>query len=360
MMNYDSRPVPHLVCRPGYVLAFPFVLVTVTMLMFPALVMAEDDKTRASVLFKEGNRLRKERRFTEALEKYDEAYRIYPSYKIDLNRGLTLQDLGREPEAAMAYQRFLYQGAGKISEKKKALALRKLGELQKRLALLEVQAGPMAAPETMDKGDDPLQGRKRQSMVQGEVEISPRFRVGLSVGGGIAFLALEGETDHEHPITNPNFPEETAILGVVGGQAFSPLHIEPRFGYRLTQDWELGATLRIQIFNFTTQEDEISFHGEVRVSYLIGSGLLSGRVGASLGGGQIRHRINLGDYDVSSETNPTDLVDTRLNTCFSVSVHGGLRLGNETVGVVIEPVLRMLIPDIAVHLDLNIGPEVNF
>ena len=103
------------------------------LLTLAAPARADDAKARASVLFKEGNQFRKQRRFDEALDNYREAYRLYPSYKINLNLGLTLMDVGKDAEAARAFQRFIYQEPGKISDEKRALAIRKLN--QKRIAL---------------------------------------------------------------------------------------------------------------------------------------------------------------------------------------------------------------------------------
>ena len=150
MTNFEPEPVLNSGRRLGNVRVVFSALVALILLTATTPARAENEKARAAILFKEGNRLRKERRFTEALEKYNEAYRIYPSFKIDLNRGLTLQDLGREPEAATAYQRFLYLGGRKITQKMKKRALHKLAMLQKRLALLEVQVDRPGAEVRID------------------------------------------------------------------------------------------------------------------------------------------------------------------------------------------------------------------
>jgi len=100
---------------------------------------ADDTKGRAIVIFKEANSLRKERKFHDALKKYQQAYRIYPSPKIDLNMGLTYQNLGRDQEAAGAYQRFLWNGIRDSPKHLRDLAAERLNALKKKLAVLKVK-----------------------------------------------------------------------------------------------------------------------------------------------------------------------------------------------------------------------------
>jgi len=97
-----------------------------------------DDKARAGKLFKEGNALRAQEKYGEALERYQEAYKLFKSYKIELNMALALHEMGREAEAAEAYERFLWSGKGKIEQQMMELARGKLAELAGKLGALQV------------------------------------------------------------------------------------------------------------------------------------------------------------------------------------------------------------------------------
>jgi len=62
---------------------------------------------KARALFREGNRLVRRKDYPAALERFRAAYALYPSPKILLNTGTTLQLLGRNAEAADAYEHYL-------------------------------------------------------------------------------------------------------------------------------------------------------------------------------------------------------------------------------------------------------------
>lgn len=141
MGSRTSRPVP--LSRPHFLgwrgpaiflLAVALLLGTMTS---PA--SADETRARAIVIFKEANSLRKERKFHDALNKYLEAYKLYPSHRIDLNMGLTYQNLGRDEEAAAAYQRFMWNGHTDSPKHLQELAAQRLGVLKKTLAVLKVK-----------------------------------------------------------------------------------------------------------------------------------------------------------------------------------------------------------------------------
>lgn len=113
-------------------------LFLVMTLMAPVTATA-DKKAEAVALFKEGNRLRKADRFTEALEKYQAAYRLLPNFKINYNIALTLEKLGRNAKAAETYERFLAAGQGKSPAKMLRRARKKLKVLRKKIATVKVE-----------------------------------------------------------------------------------------------------------------------------------------------------------------------------------------------------------------------------
>ena len=128
-------------------------------LLIPAGALADDVRTRARVLFDEGNRLRASRDHVAALAKFREAYRLAPSYKIDLNMGLTLLDLGRRAEAAVVLERFLHRGAHRSPSYIVTVAHRRLARLKKRLASVRIQcpvSGAIVMINGQDRGRTPL------------------------------------------------------------------------------------------------------------------------------------------------------------------------------------------------------------
>lgn len=108
--------------------------------MVPLTAQANEEKAKAGALFKEGNALRAEKKYPEALAKYQEAYRLFKSFKIELNAALTLHEMGRLAEAAEAYERFLWSGKNKIEVSVWQLTRDKLTALQVNLGMLRVRA----------------------------------------------------------------------------------------------------------------------------------------------------------------------------------------------------------------------------
>lgn len=112
----------------------------------PALALAQPapapaptgDKTDARALMSSGLKLFAAKDYLGALAVFKEAYDRFPSSKILLNIGTTLEALGRDAEAANAYQRFL--DAADADTSKKAAVEKELGELDARLAIVEIKA----------------------------------------------------------------------------------------------------------------------------------------------------------------------------------------------------------------------------
>ena len=96
----------------------------------------------------------------EGLEKYYQARKLYPSYKIDLNIGAALDAPGRSVEAAVYHERFLERSARapkEITER----ARRKLTELRKNLAGLTISSNIVGATIQLNGekvGHVPLKG----------------------------------------------------------------------------------------------------------------------------------------------------------------------------------------------------------
>jgi hypothetical protein len=73
----------------------------------PAAAIEATDKLAAQQLLNQGNQLVTEGDYIAALEAFRAAYARYPSPKILLNMGTTLRQLGRNVEAAEAYETYL-------------------------------------------------------------------------------------------------------------------------------------------------------------------------------------------------------------------------------------------------------------
>lgn len=71
--------------------------------------LANSDKQTATYLFKQGNRLFRRGMYFDALKKYKQAKAIYPTPRIDMNIGSTLDAMGKRPQAASYFHRFLMQ-----------------------------------------------------------------------------------------------------------------------------------------------------------------------------------------------------------------------------------------------------------
>lgn len=125
-------------------------MTVVSLLMTPCSASADERKAEASKLFMRANELRQQGKPAEALEIYTEALVQYPSFKIHLNIGLTLQDLRRPVEAAEAFLRFLKMGEGVANKEMLEFGAKQLKELEQDLAKLEVKSAIPGATLLVD------------------------------------------------------------------------------------------------------------------------------------------------------------------------------------------------------------------
>jgi hypothetical protein len=75
--------------------------------VFPHQVSAQDKRSRARVLLVEGQKLIEAGEYGEALGRFEKAYALVPSPKIQYNFGLAYNGLDRRAEAMRAFQAFL-------------------------------------------------------------------------------------------------------------------------------------------------------------------------------------------------------------------------------------------------------------
>jgi len=94
-------------------------------------------KEHAAALFNEAAKLFDRGMYLDALKKFRKARAVYPSFKIDLNIGATLDAMGRRTEAAGYFEKFLINAA-KAPPPIIAAARQRLEQLRKKLARIKV------------------------------------------------------------------------------------------------------------------------------------------------------------------------------------------------------------------------------
>jgi hypothetical protein len=104
---------------------------------------APADKVDAKSLMQSGLKLLKAKDYLGALAVFRDAYARFPGAKILLNIGTTLKLLGRDAEAANAYQRYL--DAGDADPTKQADVAKAIAELDARVGVLAVRVIPDGA-----------------------------------------------------------------------------------------------------------------------------------------------------------------------------------------------------------------------
>lgn len=108
-------------------------------------------KVDAQSLMQSGVRLLEAKDYLGALAVFKDAYRRFPSEKILLNIGTTLNLLGRKAEAANAYQRYLDSPEADAARKPDVLAA--IAELDKEVGRLEITIVPEDAQVQVNDGE---------------------------------------------------------------------------------------------------------------------------------------------------------------------------------------------------------------
>ena len=119
------------------------ILIVITA-MTSAPVLARPDKEAARAAFARANRAFDARKYREALVGYRRAHALFPSLKILLNIGITLDVMGRGPEALSCLERFMKEGTSE-SKKARREARARLEKLKRRLARVRIKDLPGGA-----------------------------------------------------------------------------------------------------------------------------------------------------------------------------------------------------------------------
>lgn len=157
----------------------------------PGALHAQTSREDAISLLRQGNKLHSKGDYKGALNKYRQAFKRYPSYKLEFNIASTLYVMGRLTEAAGYLDRFLLR-ASKIAPRKMVeKAQKRFEELRTRLARVMITC---AIPGATIKVDGEPAGRTPQHrhiyLLPGkraltvEKEGFPRFTHDLEVAAG--------------------------------------------------------------------------------------------------------------------------------------------------------------------------------
>jgi hypothetical protein len=215
------------------------------LLLIAALILAPltahaDDKAEARALVQTGVALLNKKDYRGALAVFKDAYSKYPSAKILLNIGTTLKALGRDVEAANAYQEYLDAEDTDPARKSEIDAL--LAELDAKLAVLDLAVTPADAEMQLNLGTwIPAGPRRLVRIAPGSFAIkarregyAPAERRGDAPVGVQTAVAV-------NLIEEP--PEEE--LDVVGGAALQPSIRKPAVAPRARS--RLGASVGAHI-----------------------------------------------------------------------------------------------------------------
>ena len=155
-------------------------MLCLTLLAAPLELRAEDRRAEAEGYFRRGYERYSRQEYDGALAMFLKARRIYPSFKIDLNIGYTLDALGRRAEAAGTFQRFLARASGEVDVKVARRVRQRLQALNLVLARVEITCDVRGAEVSVDGqrvGLTPLQHKVYLKPGPHGVQVSKAGRV---------------------------------------------------------------------------------------------------------------------------------------------------------------------------------------
>ena len=109
-----------------------------------------DSKTGAREHFQKGVAAFDERRFAEAGEEFETAYRLSPAFVVLYNIGQVHVILGRSVEAVDAFDKYLKQGASAVSADRRREVLAEIEKQTARIGTIAVQTFPAGAELRVD------------------------------------------------------------------------------------------------------------------------------------------------------------------------------------------------------------------
>jgi tetratricopeptide (TPR) repeat protein len=125
------------------------VLLMLSFLPSPAAAQAEP-RTAARAHFENGVAAFSDRRFGEAADEFEAAYRLSPAFAVLYNIGQVRIALGRSVEAVEAFEKYLDQGAGKIPPERRREVEREIEAQRARIGTVTVRTQPQGAEVRID------------------------------------------------------------------------------------------------------------------------------------------------------------------------------------------------------------------
>ena len=216
--------------------------------LLPAPAWASDkDKNDARVLSEEGDKLARAGNHEEALQRFRYAYERFPSVKVLLDIANVLKALGRNAEAANAYQRYLRNPKSdpdKRVEVEQLLAALdfKVGKLRIELADLELRVRLDGKLESEPGQWLAVRVEPGTHTILGEKEGSPLVTINVAIG------AAESRTVR---LGKPGVPGTVSVAAVLPpaapGPGTPPPDEAPRAPRSLSHAGQLGLFTRADI-----------------------------------------------------------------------------------------------------------------
>jgi tetratricopeptide (TPR) repeat protein len=128
------------------------IVAAVVLALAPPAFAADSAKQRAAKLLDEGVAQFEDGRAADAYTSFQAAYQLYPSAKILLNMGQALKAMGRDAEAAQAYDRFLGEMSAlpEVGDRRVSLARAGIAEVLPRIGRLHLDIQPADALINID------------------------------------------------------------------------------------------------------------------------------------------------------------------------------------------------------------------
>jgi len=191
----------------------------------PARAEDENAKAQAKSKLEQGARLLESGDYAQALDRFQEAYRLVPSPKIFFNLGLAETGLARYPDALRSFERFVGEAhnatAANLAEAREQIAM-----LQKRVATIDVQCAESGLEIVIDgrsQGRTPLGAGiyldpgAHQLVAQGAAGTPPRVQAFTAAAGArqsvIVLAAPGGAVAGPPPATTGAGPRVTLVGG---------------------------------------------------------------------------------------------------------------------------------------------------
>ena len=109
-----------------------------------------DSKAAAKVHFQKGVAAFNERRYADAAEEFDTAYRLSPAYVVLYNIGQVNVALGNPVEAVQAFDEYLKQGASGIAASRRDEVQAEIEEQRSHIGTLNIVSHPEQAEIRID------------------------------------------------------------------------------------------------------------------------------------------------------------------------------------------------------------------